>query len=47
MCEDVGRMFDHLFPACAFFSFLFKVETRFYTLIPHFRLGSVHSGSAG
>ena len=29
-CEDLGRMFDHSFPACAFF---FKVEISSLTLI--------------
>ena len=37
-CEDFGRMFDHSFPACAFF---FKVEISSRTLIPLFRQGSV------
>ena len=38
-CEDFGRMFDHSFPA-------FYVEISLHTLIPLFRPGSVHSGSA-
>ena len=42
-CEDFGRMFDNSFPACAFF---FKVEINSRTLIPLFRPGLVHSGSA-
>ena len=40
-----GRMFDNSFPACAFF-FFFKVEISSRTLIPPFKPGSVHSGSA-
>ena len=36
-------MFDNSFPACAF---VFLVEISSCTLIPHFRPGSVHSGSA-
>ena len=49
-CEDFGRMFDKSFSACAsffffsFFFFLLQMSPR--TLIPLFRLGSVHSGSA-
>ena len=43
-CEDFGRMFYNSFPACAFFFFLLEISSR--TLLPHFRLGSVHSGSA-
>ena len=42
-CEELGRMFDHLFPACAVFS---RVEISLRTLIPLIRPGSVHSGSA-
>ena len=38
-------MFDHRFPACAFFFFFFE-EIISRTLIPLFRPGSVHSGSA-
>ena len=34
---------DNSFPACTFF---FKVEIRSHTVIPLFRPGSVHSGSA-
>ena len=45
-CEDFGRMFDHSFPACAFFFFFFAVEISKRTLILLFRPGSVHSGSA-
>ena len=41
--EDMGRMFDHPFPARAYF---FKVEISLRTLIPLFRPGSVHSCSA-
>ena len=33
--EDLDRMFDHSFPACAFF-FFFKVEISSRTLIPLF-----------
>ena len=44
-CEDLGRMFHHSFPACAFF-FFFKVEIRLRTLISLFRPGSVHSAAA-
>ena len=40
-CKDFGRMFDHLLPICTFFFFF-----RLLTLIPLFRPGSVHSGSA-
>ena len=36
---------DQSFPACAFF-FFFKVEISSRTLIPLYRPGSVHSGSA-
>ena len=43
--EDFGRMFDNLFPACAFF-FFWLVEISLSKLIPLFRPGSVHSGSA-
>ena len=43
-CKDFGRMFDYSFPTCTFF---FKVEISLRTLIPLFRPGSVHSGSAG
>ena len=43
-CEDLGRMFDHSFSACAFFFFLVEGNSR--TLITLFRPGSVHSGSA-
>ena len=42
-CKDFGRMFDNSFLACALF---FKVEINLRTLIPLFRPGSVHSGSA-
>ena len=38
-------MFDNSFPSCAFVC-LFKVEISSRTLIPLFRPGSVHSGSA-
>ena len=45
-CEDLGRMFNHSFPACAFFFFFFfQVEISSLTLIPLFRPESVHSGS--
>ena len=44
---DFGRMFDNSFPACAFFFLsFFQVEISSLTLIPLFRPGSVHSGSA-
>ena len=42
----LGRMFDNSFPACAFFLLFFKVEISSCTLIPLFRPGSVHNGSA-
>ena len=46
-CDDFGRLYDHSFPACAFFSFcFFEVEISSRTLIPLVMLGSVHSGSA-
>ena len=57
-CEDFGRMFDHLFPACAFFlsfrfffssffsSSLFEVEISSRTPVPLFMPESVHSRSA-
>ena len=41
-CYDLGKMFDHLFPACTFF----KVDISMRTLISLFMPGSVHSGSA-
>ena len=47
--EDLGRMFDSSFPACAFFffsSFFFKVEISLSTLISLFKPRLVHSGSA-
>ena len=44
-CEDSGRIFDHSYPAFAFF-FFFRVESSSRTLIPLFMPGSVHSGSA-
>ena len=45
-CEDLGRMFDHSFPTCAFFlSFFFEVEISLCTLISLFMPGLVHSGS--
>ena len=43
--EKRERIFDHSFPACAFF-FFFWSEISSRTLIPHFIPGSVHSGSA-
>ena len=47
VCEDLGRMFDSSFPTCTFLVlFLFLVEISSRTLIPLFRPGSVHSGSA-
>ena len=54
-CEDFERMFDNSFPACAIFVVvvvvvvvvcLFQVEISSRTLIPLFRPGSGHSGSA-
>ena len=50
-CEDFERMFDNSFPACAIFVVvvvvcLFQVEISLRTLIPLFRPGSGHSGSA-
>ena len=42
-CKDFGRMFDHLFPTCAFFFFL--VEISLYTLIPLSMPGSACIGS--
>ena len=46
-----GRMSNHSFPACTFFSsfflfFFFTVEISLRTFIPLFMPGSVHSGSA-
>ena len=43
-CEDLGRMFDHSFPACTFCFFEAEISSR--TLIPLFMPGSIHSGSA-
>ena len=43
-CEDFGRMFDHSFPACAFFFFESEISSR--ALISLVIPGSVHSGSA-
>ena len=42
--EDLGRMFDHSFPACVFFLFVFffEVEIGSRALIPLFIPGSVH-----
>ena len=40
-CEDLGRMFNHSFLACAFFSF--EAEISLCTRIPLFMPGSVHS----
>ena len=45
-CQTFGRMSDHSFPACAFFFFLSSVEISSHTLIPLFRPGLVHNGSA-
>ena len=39
-----GRVFNHSFPGCAFF--FFEVEISSCTLIPLFKPGSVHSGTA-
>ena len=44
-CEDSGTMFNNSFPSCAFFLF-FNMEISSRKLIPLFRPGSVHSGSA-
>ena len=50
--EDLGRMFNHSFPACVFllfflfFFYFFKVEISSRTLIPPSVPGSVHSSSA-
>ena len=33
VCEDLGRMFNHSFLACAFFFFFFEVEISSRTLI--------------
>ena len=42
-----GRMFDHSYPACAFFSLsCFEVEINSRTLIPLLMPGPIHSGSA-
>ena len=41
-CKDFGRMFDHSFPACAFF--FFKVKISLHTLIQSLMPGAVHSG---
>ena len=43
-CKDFGRMFSLSFPACTFFFFFLEISLR--SLIPLFRPGSVHSGSA-
>ena len=40
--EDFRSMFEKSIPACTFF--FFQVELRLHTLIPLFRLGSVHGG---
>ena len=42
-CEDFGRRFHHLFPACAFFFSFFKAEISLYTLIPLDSPDSFHS----
>ena len=39
-------MFDHSFPACTFFCFVFWNGVSSCTLVPLFMPGSVHSGSA-
>ena len=47
--DNFGRMFDHSFPACAFFLsffFFYDVEISSRTLIPLFMPESVYSGSA-
>ena len=38
VCEDFGRMFDHSFPACAFF-FFFKADINSRKLVPLFMPG--------
>ena len=43
-CEDFERMFDHSFPACAFFFFFLKWKLGRAHLIPLFMPRSVHSG---
>ena len=43
-CEDLGGRFDDSFSVSAFF--FFQVDISSCTLIPQFRPGSVHSGSA-
>ena len=45
-CQDFGRMFDNLFPACTYLFIYFKVKISSRTLIPLLRPRSVHSGSA-
>ena len=48
-CEKFMKMFDKSFPACVLFCFCFVllvVGINSRTLIPLFRPGSVHSGSA-
>ena len=45
-CTDFRRMFNNSFSAYTFFVCFFKVEISWRKLIPLFRPGSVHSGSA-
>ena len=46
-CENFERMFDHSFPACAFFFFFFfEAEMSPRTLFPFVMPGSVHGCSA-
>ena len=50
-CEDLRGMFNHSFPACVFcifkcFLLFFSVEISLRTLMPLFRPGMVHGGSA-
>ena len=45
--KNSEKLFNHSFPTCGFFFFFFfKVEISSCTLVPLFRPGSVHSGSA-
>ena len=45
-CEGFGENVRPFIPRLHFFFFFFKVEINSRTLIPFFRPGSVHSGSA-
>ena len=46
VCEDFGRIINHSFPTCTLKKFSLKVEINLCKLIPLFRPGSAHSGSA-